>query len=183
MNSNTIAVMPQTSPSGNVTAETAFGLAPGNTVRAFVSLPPPIGNQGADAREYVLRAAFLVTTGGAFTYAPSIRLYSGGNTALTTFTNDTAIITPTPPTISTTTRLIVIRAEIQWDPSGGASSRLNGRYTWNVDSTQTNWVTLTAGLSAGVASEAAIQFCITGFFGTGNASNQAILKYFEIDAV
>jgi len=181
MNSNTIAVMPQCSPSGNVTAETAFGLAPGNTVRAFVALPTYLGNAGADGREWMLRVCWEVTTGGAFTWGPSIRLYSGGNTGLTTFTNDTAIITPTPPTVSTATRLIGITAILQYQPSLGVNARLNGRYAWNMDATYTNWVTVTGALNSGVGSESLIQFCCTGIFGTGNASNTAILKYFEID--
>ena len=181
MNADTVAVMPVTQPQANTLAEAAFCLAPAGTVRASVGLPASIGNSGFDGREFVMRAALLVTTGGAFTYAPSIRLYSGANTGATGFGGDTAIITPAALSIGTATRLIVIRAEIQWDPSGGTNARLNGRYTCNVDVTQNAWVTLTAGLTASVPNMSALQWCITGFFSSTSGSNVATLKYFELD--
>lgn len=183
-NSNTIAGIMGCAASGNVVAETAFGIAPANTVRAFLTMPTLIGSSSLDGREFLLRIGIVVTTGGAITYGPSIRLYSGGNTALTTFTNDTAIITPAAPTISTVTRLITINARLMWslDPTP-ANSRLNGSYTMQVDTAFTAWATLTAGLSAGAASAAALNFCVTGIFGTTNAANTAVLKYFECDLV
>lgn len=181
-NYTTVAGMSTTSASGNVTAETAFGLAPANTVRAFISLPAYLTGTGnaLDGREMSLRAAFLVTTGGSLTWTPSIRLYSGGNTGLTTFTNDTAIITPSAITIATATRLVTIDASIWWDQT---TQRLAGSYQLLADTTYTGRATLTAGLSAGVATAGAIQWCVTGIFGTTNASNTAVLKYFEVDIV
>ncbi len=182
-NLHTIASMPACSVQNNVLAETAFGVAPANTVRAFAALPSWISNTSLDGHELILRCGILVQTGGSFTYQPSVRLYSGGNTALTTFTNDTAIITPTAFTLATLTRLFTLQARMSWDVSGGANSRLNGQYAFNIDTTFTNWVTFTAGLSANVATASAIQFCLTGIFGTTSASNNATLKYFEIDLV
>lgn len=179
-NPNTIAGIPTCSASGNVTAESAFCLAPGNTVRGFAGLPGNISNSSLDGRELVLRCGILVTTGASLTYQPSVRLYSGGNTGLTTFTNDTAIITPTAFTLATVTRLFSLEARLNWDV---ATARLNGRYCFNIDTTFTNWVTLTAGLSAGVANASAIAFCLTGIFGTTNGSNTALLKYLELDLI
>jgi hypothetical protein len=175
-------VMPACAASGNVTAETAFGLISAPTTRAFMAWPanyPPSANT-LDGREFWLRLGILVTTGGSITYGPSIRLYSGANTGLTTFTSDTAIITPSAPTISTATRLITIFARCQWDIT---SAHLNGSYTLEVDSAYTATAALTAGLTSGVATQSAIQFCVTGIFGTTNASNNAILKYFEMDLI
>lgn len=178
-NFNTVASMPQCAASGNVTAESAFCVIPANSVRASLAMPSNITNGYLDGREIVLRCGILVTTGGSFTYGPSIRLYSGGNTGLTTFTNDTAIITPSAPTIATATRMLSIEARLSWDPS---TARLQGRYTWMVDTTLTNWVTLTAGLTAGVANASSLNWCVTGIFGTTGA-NTAVLKYFEMDIV
>lgn len=175
----TVAGMGGCSASGNVTAETAFCLAPGNTVRGFVALPSAYAITSImDGREFMLRTAILITGGTTTNYTPSIRLYSGGNTGLTTFTNDTAIVTPSAFAVNSVTRLCVITAVCQWD---GATARMNGRYTFNIDTTQTNWVTLTAGLSAGVATPDLLRFCLTGLFSATNAGNTAICKYFEMD--
>lgn len=172
-----LAAMPGCGASGNVTAETAFGI--GN-VRAFCAVPSWIQNSHLDGRELGLRCGILVTTGGSLTYGPSIRFYSGGNTNLTTFTNDTAIITPSAPTIATATRMLTIEARVSWDPS---TARLQGRYCWEVDATFTNWATLTAGLTSGVTNAGNIAFCVTGIFGTTQANNTAVLKYFEMDLI
>jgi hypothetical protein len=183
-NANTIAAMAGCFTQANPTAESAFCIAPAGTVRAFLAMPTAIGSSTLDGREFLLRLGIVVTTGGAITYAPSIRLYSGGNTAATTFTNDTAIITPAAPTISTVTRLITINARAMWslDPTA-ANSRLNGSYTMQVDTAFTAWAAFTAGLSAGAASAAALAFCVTGFFGTTNGANTAVLKYMEADLI
>jgi hypothetical protein len=177
-NSNTIAGIATCSASGNVTSETAFGLAPGNTVRGALNMPGWVSNSSLDGHEIILRAGILVTTGASLTYGPSIRLYSGGNTNLTTFTNDTAIITPSAPTIATATRLISIEAILNWDVT---TARLAGQYRMLVDTTFTAWATLTAGLSSGVANASSVNWCVTGIFGTTNGSNTAVLKYFEMD--
>lgn len=179
-NFNTVASMPQCAASGNVIAETAFCTIPANTVRGFLPMPATISNGYLDGREIILRLGILVTTGASLTYGPSIRLYSGGNTGTVTFTNDTAIVTPTVFTIATATRLFTCEARLSWDVT---TARLQGRYCFEVDTTFTNWVTLTAGLSAGVTNASNLQWCVTGIFGTTNASNTAILKYFEMDVV
>lgn len=178
-NSNTIVSMPGTVASGNVTAETAFGLSGAATTRAFTpSIPIPANS--LDGHEMELRLGIIATTGTSSTYGPSIRLYSGGNTALTTFTNDTAIITPAAPTLATTTKLITITGRVSWDISTG---HLNGYYMMTVDATFTTWAALTAGLTSGVSTQNLIRFCVTGIFGSSNGSNTAVLKYFEIDLV
>lgn len=179
-NFNTIASAPQASASGNVTAETAFGLIPANTVRTTLAMPANIANAYLDGREIMLRAGILITGGTTTNYAPSIRLNSGSNTNLTTFTSDTAIITPTAFAVNTVTRLATILARLSWDAS---TARLNGQYAFNIDTTFTNWVTLTAGLSSGVANASALNWLITGLFSATNGSNTATLKYFEMDLV
>lgn len=176
-NSNTVAAMPGTAASGNVTAETAFGLPPANTVRATLAVPAAVK---LDGKELFLRAGILITGGTTTNYTPSVRLNSGSNTNLTTFTSDTAIITPTAFAVNSVTRLFNLQARLNWDIT---TARLNGSYAFGIDTTYTNWVTLTAGLSAGVASESAIQFLLTGIFSASNASNTAILKYFEMDVL
>lgn len=178
MNSNTIAACHTCVASGNVTAETAFGIAPANTVRAFAQLPASVNNDVFDGKELLIRAAWLVTTGGVITYLPSIRFYRGDQTGLTTFTNDVAICTPTAVSIATTTRLLTINARINWDKT---TARLNGAYALQADTVFTAWAALTAGLSANVANASALGFFATGIFGTTQASNTAILKYLEID--
>ncbi len=179
-NAFTIGGMPTCSASGNVTAEAAFCLAPAGTVRGFLAMPSYISNSSLDGHEIVLRAGILINGGTTTNYAPSIRLYSGGNTAATTFTNDTAIVTPTAFAVNTVNRLFTVEARLSWDVT---TARLNGRYCFNIDTTFTNWVTLTAGLSAGAASAAALQWCLTGFFSATNAGNTAICKYFEMDLI
>lgn len=179
-NANTIAGMATCTASGNVTAETAFGVAPANTVRAFLAMPANISSTSLDGHEIILRAGILVTTGASLTYGPSIRLYSGSNTGLTTFTSDTAIVTPTAFTIATATRMFTVEARLSWDVT---TARLQGRYCFEVDTTFTNWVTLTAGLTSGATNASNLSWCLTGIFGTTNASNTAVLKYFEMDLV
>lgn len=175
-----LAAMPTCTASGNVTAETAFGVAPANTVRAFVSMPSNIQNSTIDGRELLLRLGILVTGGTTTNYTPSIRLYSGGNAALTTFTNDTAIATPAAFAVNTVTRMFTMQARLSWDVT---TARLNGAFAFNIDTTFTTWATLTAGLSAGVANASAILWCLTGLFSATNANNTAVLKYFEMDLV
>lgn len=176
-NYNTISAAPGTSASGNVTAETAFGVAPLNTARATVSVPAGVK---LDGKEIVLRAGILVTGGTTTNYTPSIRLNSTGQTNLTTFTNDTAIVTPSAFAVNSVTRLCTVTAKLNWDVT---TARLNGSYAFNIDSTYTNWVTLTAGLTSGVAAESNIQFLLTGLFSASNAGNTAVLKYFELDVL
>jgi hypothetical protein len=174
----TIAGMAAPSASGNVTAETAFGLAPANTSRVVIAVPAGFSNSVLDGRELILRLAILITGGTTTNYTPSVRLNSGGQSNLTTFTNDTAIITPTAFAVNTVTRLFNLTAKLIWDPT---TARLNGQYAFNIDTTFTNWVTLTAGLSAGVTNATAIQWLVTGIFSATNANNTAILKVFEMD--
>lgn len=179
-NYQTRAAMGGCSASGNVIAETAFGLAPGNTTRGTIALPADItqNNASLDGRLMLLRVVILITGGTTTNYTPSVRLNSGGNTNLTTFTSDTAIITPSAFAVNSVTRLFTMKAYLNWDPT---TARLNGEYCFNIDSTFTNWVTLTAGLTSGVASSSAIQWLITGIFSATNANNTAILKYAELD--
>lgn len=179
-NAFTIGGMPTCSASGNVTAESAFCLAPAGTVRGFLAMPSWVSNSSLDGRELALRIGILITGGTTTNYTPSVRLYSGGNTAATTFTNDTAVITPTAFAVNTVTRLCTILARLSWDVT---TARLNGQYAFNIDTTFTNWVTLTAGLSAGVANASAISWCLTGLFSATNANNTAVLKYFEMDLI
>ncbi len=183
-NANTVAAMASCAGSGNVTAETAFCLTPGNTVRGFVAMPPQIGNTTLDGREMLLRLGIVITGGTTTNYTPSIRFYSGANPGLTTFTGDTAIATPSAFAVNTVTRLFTMHARISWsvDPTP-ANSRLNGQFAFNIDTTFTTWATLTAGLSASLTNASAIAFCLTGLFSATNASNTAILKYFELDLV
>tara|TARA_R110000868_G_scaffold59483_3_gene182509 strand:+ start:502 stop:1047 length:546 start_codon:yes stop_codon:yes gene_type:complete len=179
-NSNTICACHGVAASGNVTAETAFGQASATTVRAFAQMPSTIGNDFLDGRELLVRAAWIATTGGVITYQPAIRFYRGDQTGLTTFTNDVAIAVPTAVSISTTTRLLMIKAWLWWDKT---TARLNGHYCLQADTAFTAYATLTAGLSTNVANASSIGFFSTGIFGTTQASNTAILKYLEIDAL
>jgi hypothetical protein len=179
-NYNTIAGAALSSASGNVIAETAFGLAPGNTVRTTIGIPSTFSNSALDGREILLRAGILITGGTTTNYTPSVRLNSGGQSTLTVFTNDTAIITPTAFAVNSVTRLCTLQARLSWDVT---TARLNGQYAFNIDTTFTNWATLTAGLSAGVTNATSIVFLLTGLFSATNANNTAILKYFEMDVV
>ena len=179
-NFNTIASAPAAAATGNVTVETAFGQAAATTVRTTLAMPANIANQYLDGREILLRAGILITGGTTTNFTPSIRLNSGGQTNLTTFTNDTAIITPTAFAVNTVTRLCSMTARLSWDVT---TARLNGSYCFNIDTTYTNWVTLTAGLSSGVASASSIVWLITGLFSATNAGNTALLKYFEMDVL
>lgn len=177
----TIAGIPSCSASGNVVAETAFGLAPGNTVRAFVRVPSGWSNSVMDGRELALRVGILVTTGGSLTFRPGIRYYQTlGNTDLTTFNaNDTLIINPTAQTFATTTGLWTINARLAWDPTSGA---MTGSYESRCGAVNyTTWAALTANVTANMASASLISFFVTGIFGTTQASNTAVLKYAELD--
>lgn len=179
---NTIVAMPSCAASGNTTAETAFGLPPGNTVRAFCSWPAAISSSNPilDGHQFLMRCGILITGGTTTNYAPSVRLYTGNNTGLTTFTGDTAIITPTAFAVNSVTRLWTLQAYCSWDST---TARLNGWYSHQIDTTFTAPVTLTAGLSSGVANVSNLMWCVTGFFSATNANNTAVLKYFEIDLV
>lgn len=177
-NANTIAGATAALASGNVTAETAFGSTA--TVRTVLQYPTNLSIGSLDGRELLLRAGILITGGTTTNYTPSIRLNSGSNTNLTTFTSDTAIVTPTAFAVNSVTRLCILQARISWDVT---TARLNGCYAFNIDATYTNWVTLTAGLTSGVSAQSNIQFLLTGIFSATNAGNTAILKYFEMDQI
>jgi hypothetical protein len=177
----TIAGIPLCSASGNVTAETAFGLAPANAVRAAVTVPSAWSNSVMDGRELALRVGILVTTGGSLTYRPGIRFYQTlANTNLTTFNaNDTLIINPTAQTFATTTGLWTINARLAWDPTSGA---MTGSYESRCGAVNyTTWAGLTANITANMASAALMSFFVTGIFGSTQASNTAVLKYAELD--
>lgn len=178
-NYNTVAGMPAVTASGNVTAETAFGLAPAGTARATLDMPA-ISNQALDGREFILRLGVLVTAGGALTWRPGIRFYQTvANTDLTTFNaNDTLIINPTAVSISTTTLLWTIQARLAWDLTTG---RVSGRYESALDGTYVTWAALTASITANAATAPLLRFFPTGIFGTTQANNTARVKYFEMD--
>ncbi len=179
-NYNTFASAPAAGASGNVVAETAFAQLNSSTVRTTVIIPAGTPNSAIDGREILLRASILITGGTTTNYTPSIRLNSGSNTNLTTFTSDTAIITPAAFAVNTVTRLWCCTARLSWDVT---TARLNGSFCFNIDSTYTNWATLTAQLTAGVTNATSIQWLITGIFSATNASNTAILKQFDIDII
>lgn len=176
-NYNTVAGMTAVAASGNVTAETAFGLAPSNTPRASLDMPA-ISNQALDGREFVLRLGVLVTTGGALTWRPGIRFYQTvANVDLTTFNaNDILMINPAAVSISTTTLLWTIQARLSWD-----GTRVSGRYESALDGTYVTWATLTAPITSNAATATLLRFFPTGIFGTTNAANTARVKYFEMD--
>lgn len=177
-NYNTIASFPATSASGNVTAETAFGVAPANTVRATVFVPPGTNNGAIDGKEMLLRAAILITGGTTTNYTPSVRFHRNDQNGLTTFTNDVAIAVPSAFAVNSVTRLWTIHVRMTWDVT---TARLNGQFAHNIDTTFTSWATLTAGLSANVAAATSIGFSMTGIFSASNAGNTAVLKYCELD--
>jgi hypothetical protein len=179
---NCISGMPVTVASGNVVAETAFGLAASSATRASLDMPAWVTNDVLDGREFVLRLGVLVTTGGSITWRPGIRFYqTTANTNLTTFNaNDTLIINPTAPTIATTTLLTRIVARCMWDKTTG---RLGGSYLFEIDNTFTAEAALTAGITANAGTATLLRFFPTGIFGTTQASNTAVVKYFEMDVV
>lgn len=175
----TVSGMAAVNASGNVTAETAFGLAPAGSVRASLDMPA-ISNQALDGREFILRLGVLVTTGGALTWRPGIRFYQTvANVDLTTFNAaDTLIINPAAVSISTTTLLWTIQARLAWDATTG---RVSGRYESALDGTFVTWAALTAAITANAGTATLLRFFPTGIFGTTQANNTARLKYFEMD--
>jgi hypothetical protein len=181
-NPATIASMPATAASGNVTAETAFGLAANTAARATLDMPSWMANQYLDGREILLRLSVLVTTGASLTWRPGIRFYQTvANTDLTTFNaNDILIINPAAITIATTTRLIKIVARLVWDSNTG---RVSGSYSLLADQTFTAEAALTAFITSNAATATLLRFFPTGIFGTTNGSNTAVVKQFELDIV
>lgn len=177
-NYNTIASVQPTSASGNVTAETAFGIAPANSVRAYIQIPSGSPNGILDGRELLLRASILITGGTTTNYTPALRFYRGDQTGLTTFTNDTAVATPSAFAVNSVTRLFNLQARMQWDVT---TARLNGQFAFNIDTTFTTWATLSAGLSSNVTTATSVGFFLTGIFSASNAGNTAILKQLEMD--
>lgn len=175
--------MPATAASGNVVAETAFGLVNASSTRAAVSLPTTFANQYLDGKELLMRCAVLVTTGGALTWRPGIRFYqTTANVDLTTFNaNDTLIINPTAQSISTTTVLWTLNARLAWDSTTGV---MTGSYESRCSTVNyAVWAALTANVTANMGSANLISFYLTGIFGTTQASNTARMKYFELDVV
>lgn len=174
--------MPQCSASGNVVAETAFGLIPLNTVRATLDMPANMANDYLDGREFFLRLGVLVTTGGALTWRPGIRFYqTTANTNLTTFNaNDTLIANPAAVSISTTTLLWSLLCRVSWDKTTG---RLSGSMRSALDGTFVTDAALTAPITANAATATLLRFFPTGIFGTTNGANTAVVKYFEMDVV
>jgi hypothetical protein len=175
--------MPATAASGNVTAETAFGLVNASTTRASCALPATFANQYLDGRELALRVGVVVTTGASLTWRPGIRYYQTlANTDLTTFNaNDTLIINPTAQTIGTATILWTLNARLAWDVTTGV---MTGSYESRCSTVNYGtWAALTANVTANMANANLISFFVTGIFGTTNGSNTARLKYCELDII
>lgn len=181
---------------GNVTTESAFpaknpigGSSAGygaGTTRAFVA--PPVSPAGAfdlfDGRPLGVFADLVLTAGASENITVKLYLNAGGNTNLTTFTNDVNFYsTSTVATGAAITAPLSIDVRLYWDSVGQAiSGYLVNLYKGINATTAISGPTI---LNSGTAVSTSITteqlaygvgiFC-TVLFGTSNASNAAVLK-------
>lgn len=188
-NANTFAQL-NNYTQGNVTSQTAFStnLGLGTTTRALLSAEPDIAGGLIDGRPFMIRAMFKLTSGTTSTYEGSIYWNSGDNTNLTTFTDDVLIAQYTTASLASGSATLFLEAQLLWD---SASEQLAGFYTGNgLSNTATpalvkSAATLTTAnpITTDLVSTSALQFFVTGEFGTSNSSNVATLVEFSLSSI
>lgn len=183
-NTNTIAAF-QLLNQGNVTSESAFASASGGSVRALLTIPSPIYTPQFDGRNVRLRVIAKVTGGTTTNYTMKVYGNYGGNTNLTTFTNDINIMTSGALAVNSATRIIVLDGIVYWDST---SQRLIGEYGGVTDAIGGSAAVIARAALANpgtslTTAAAAFAFFVTGLFSATSAGNAATLTTFELDVV
>lgn len=178
---------------GNATSETQFttanaqgGLASGSVLMCRI----PASNT-LKFRPFIVRAGGRVTTGTTATLTP--KLYFGGSS---TISSNSAFYAPgAGQSLATASSNWLLEAECYWDSTSlvvnGFATGFCGTTLYslaattqltNIDisSTEVNLRSLANNPAASATN--ALVFSITGLFSSGNASNNAFVDVFEIEA-
>lgn len=161
-------------------AETSFPTITGGAVRTYTSLfrNNPVPKGIAEGKLFTLKFAYAYVRGTTTNVSTSIRFYSGGNTNLTTFTSDTAILAAITDASTTGNGKVFGHIDFTWD---SISTRLEGMYSMTWQTAVPLHQRLVALSATATSTLANIAFCITTTFSTGNAGNTATLLYLYID--
>lgn len=168
---------------GNVTAETAFAASSGGTTRALVQIED--SQSFIDGQPFRVQAVVRPKSGGAINYTFAIYANLGGNTNLTTFTNDAKIATSGAQAMGSTTNLIFLSAVVVWDSvtkqlAGYMSDCFSNLATPAVLNSGALTIASTNPIGTSVAGLTSLQFFVTGLFGSSNANNAASLLDFSL---
>lgn len=199
-NQNTIAGVYNLTQ-GNITTESAFPTlnplgAQSPSLRAVIALPAsyttaaqpneaslPGYTAGVtilntfESKLLRIRAAAKVTGGTTTNFTLKVYANLGGNTNLTTFTNDTNLMTSGAVAVNSTTKTFVLDALVVWDNVG---ARIDGSFQIQAGSSYTSPATLS---NAATSVTFPWGLFATGLFSAGNASNAVTLTELVIDQV
>lgn len=202
MKNDTIAQVNMLSQS-NPTTETAFaalGAAGVTSVnRAVVGLNPAtswdptsaaqtqLANATIfDGRPFKVRAAFKATGGAAGNFTGKVYANLGGNTNLTTFTNDVNVLSTGAIATAGASITAYVEGIFIWDSAsqqlaGAQGLCINNIGTPAVLNSGAFTVTSTNPVKTSLALSGNIQFFATGLFGTSNAGNAVTLTELSIE--
>lgn len=162
----------------NPIAETAFA-SPIATIRALASFDADLALGIFDGRAFRIRGCFVVTGGTTTNITIKVYLNQGGNTNLTTFTNDVALSSSGAIAVNSVTRPIMLDHILLWD---SVSATLNGSFNIQVSNTYTAYAALTTAPTA-VVGTANLQFFATALFSATNAGNLIYCRELTLEQV
>lgn len=202
MKNDTISQVNMLSQS-NPTVETAFAaLAPYGTtptVRATVQLNPAtswdptsaaqtqLANATLfDGRPFKVRAAVKATGGGAGNVTLNVYANLGGNTNLTTFTNDVKVLSTGAIATAGAAITAYVEGIFIWDSTSRQLAGVQGLCINNIGTpavlnSGAFTVTSTNPVKTSLALSGNIQFYATALFGTSNAGNTVTLTELSIE--
>src|SRR5215831_12279461 len=160
---------------GNATSETQFLGSDGNILTVYL----PTSNKFVRGKSaaFTVWVQGYVTTGTTSNWTP--KLYYGNST---TIGSNTGIAAPSGVSLATLTRSWYIAATLNWD---SGSKRLTGSFDSQIGDTYVAPASLSVvavSLKKKAADITTVGFSVTGIFGSTNASNTAVVDFFEIQS-
>lgn len=176
---------------GNVTAISAFPTVAGGTTRATVGLTNDVAGNVMDGVPFRIRSIVSAVPGQAGNLTTSVYWNSGGNTNLTTLTNDKIFLTSGAVALGTQAQSVfVMSAVLVWD---SVAQRLAG-----VNETSFHTIATPAALFSGafavtatnnpvsagpITNVSGLQFFATALFGTSDPGNSCKLIELSLERV
>jgi len=175
---------------GNVVATSVFPTIAGGSLRAFTSIPQDIAGGVMDGVPFRVRSVVSAVPGQSGNFTTSVYWNSGGNTNLTTLTND-KIFTSGAVALGTQVQSVfILSAVLVWD---SVAQRLAG-----VNETSFHTIATPAALFSGafavtatnnpvsagpITNISGLQFFATGLFGTSDPANSCKLIELSLERV
>lgn len=164
----------------NPVSESAFPAVSGGALRAFVNVRPDLALGLLDGHPFQVRAVARVTGGTTTNFTLAVYANMGGNTNLTTFTNDIKIMTTGAVAINSTSRTVILEGQGVWD---SVAQRFDGNFDIQFGATYTAPATLTTSVTTGLSVIGNLGFFATALFSASNAANLATLTELSLSAV